>query len=305
MIHHFLTLQDHPAEVLESLLRRASELKGSRSAPKPGPLSGKALGLLFEKPSTRTRVSFEVATAQLGGTTVSLAAADLQLSRGETPADTARTLSRYLSGLVIRTYDQKTLDEWARYSTIPIINGLSDLHHPCQAMADLLTIREQFGALKGLRLAYIGDGNNVAHSLIEGGAKTGMTVVLACPKGFDPNPQIVQKARETADPTGGGIEILRDPLKAADGADVLYTDVWVSMGKERESKKRLARFKPYQINSRLLKQARPHAIVMHCLPAHRGLEITADVMDGPQSAVWDQAENRLHAQKAILEWLLT
>jgi len=267
-------------------------------------LQGKTLGLLFEKASTRTRVSFEVAMNHLGGHSIFLSMEDLQLRRGETISDTARVLSRYLDGLVIRTFGQETLVQWAQSATIPVINGLTDLHHPCQVLGDLLTLQAQFGILKGLKLAYVGDGNNVAHSLIEGGIKVGMTISLACPKGYGPDPTIVKAAQQEARRTGGSIELVKDPQKAASGADVLYTDVWVSMGKEREVKRRQKLLKPYQINLKLLAMAKPHAVVMHCLPAHRGQEITAEVMDGPRSIVWEQAENRLHIQKAILEGLL-
>lgn len=268
-------------------------------------LQGKTLGLLFEKASTRTRVSFEVAMNHLGGHSIFLSMEDLQLRRGETISDTARVLSRYLDGLVIRTFGQDTLVQWAQSATIPVINGLTDLHHPCQVLGDLLTLQAQFGTLEGLKLAYVGDGNNVAHSLIEGGAKVGMTISLACPKGYGPGPAIVKAAQQEARRAGGSIELVNDPQKAASGADVLYTDVWVSMGKEREAKRRQTLLKPYQINAKLLAMAKPHAVVMHCLPAHRGQEITAEVMDGPRSIVWEQAENRLHIQKAILEWLLS
>jgi ornithine carbamoyltransferase len=267
-------------------------------------LTGKTLGLLFEKASTRTRVSFEAAMNQLGGSGLTLSAGDLQLKRGETVADTARVLSRYLDALVIRTFGHDQLEAWAAAATIPVVNGLTDLHHPCQALGDLMTIRERFGALKGLKLAYIGDGNNVAHSLIEGAAQTGIEISLACPKGYGPNPRILEASRIVAKQTGAQIETMEEPRKAARDADVLYTDVWVSMGQEKEAKSRLKKFKPYQINKKLLSVAKPSAVVMHCLPAHRGMEITADIMDGKQSIVWDQAGNRLHVQKAILEWLL-
>jgi ornithine carbamoyltransferase len=242
--------------------------------------------------------------AHLGGHSIFLSMEDLQLRRGETIADTARVLSRYLNGLVVRTFGQDTLVQWAQFSTIPVINGLTDLRHPCQVLGDLLTLQARFGTLEGLKLAYVGDGNNVAHSLIEGGAKVGMSISLACPKGYGPDPAIVKAAQQEARRTGGSIELAKDPRKAALGADVLYTDVWVSMGKEREAKRRQKLLKPYQVNAKLLGMAKPHAVVMHCLPAHRGQEITAEVMDGPRSIVWEQAENRLHIEKAILEWLL-
>ena len=302
---HLLTVHGIPVNGVSKLLDRADRLKARHhSGTSSRPLAGKTLGLLFDKASTRTRVSFEVAMHQLGGSTLFLSAQDLQLKRGETIADTARVLSRYLDGLVIRTTGHDLIKEWAEDATVPVINGLTDLHHPCQALGDLLTLRERFGQLKGLKLAYIGDGNNVAHSLIEATAKTGMEIVLACPKGYEPSPRIVAASRIVAKQTGGRIETLRKPAEAAEGADALYTDVWVSMGQEKESMSRLKRFRPYQINDRLLAAAKPSAVVMHCLPAHRGREITARVMDGKQSIVWDQAENRLHIQKAILEWLM-
>ena len=302
---HLLTVRQLSAADIARILDRAGELKSHpRTAGSQRPLGGKILGLLFDKTSTRTRVSFEAAMAHLGGTSLFLPAGELQLKRGESIADTARVLSRYLDALVIRTYGHERIEQWAAESAVPVINGLTDLHHPCQALGDLLTIRERFGALAGLKLAFIGDGNNVAHSLIEAAAKTGLAIDVACPKGHEPDPRIVEAARIDARSTGARIEIVRDPRQAAIGADILYTDVWVSMGQEKEARARMKKFKPYQINAKMLAAAKPSAIVMHCLPAHRGQEITAEVMDGKQSAVWDQAENRLHIQKAILEWLL-
>lgn len=293
------------AEVLR-LLDAARTLKAKQ---KKGalyqPLKGKTLGLLFEKPSTRTRVSFQAGMHQLGGHSLFLPMADIQLSRGETIADTAGVLSRYLDGIVIRTFDHATVEAWAQHATIPVINGLTDLCHPCQALSDLLTIQERKKKLKGLKIAYIGDGNNVAHSLIEAAAKTGMAISLACPSGYAPAASVVEATRAEAAQTGGSIEIVDNPQVAAKDADVLYTDVWVSMGQEQQESKRADIFKPYQINARLLKAAKPDAIVMHCLPAHRGQEITGDVLDGPQSVVLDQAENRMHMQKAILVKLLS
>ncbi len=300
-----LTVGAIPRGQVTHLLRLAEELKAlQRGGVLHQRLAGATLGLLFEKPSTRTRVSFEAGINQLGGQALFLSARDIQLCRGESIADTARVLSRYLDALVVRTYDHATVEEWAREATIPVINGLTDLCHPCQALADLLTIREKKGGLKGLKLAYVGDGNNVANSLIEGAAKTGMTISLGCPSGYEPDPRIVDCARSEADQTGGAIEISQDPHAAVKEADVVYTDVWISMGQERHQSRRLKALGPYQLNERLLKQAHPDAIVMHCLPAHRGQEITAGVLDGPQSVVLDQAENRLHMQKAILVELL-
>lgn len=294
-----------PRRDIDALLRLSLELKRAhRRGGTPRLLAGKMLGLLFQKPSTRTRVSFEAGMNQLGGQAIVLPMADIQLSRGESIADTARVLSRYLDGLVIRTYDHVTVEEWSREATIPVINGLTDLSHPCQALSDLLTIREKKGRLRGIKIAYVGDGNNVANSLIEAAAKMGMTIALGCPAGYQPDQHIVDVARLEAQQTGGVIEIGEDPVVAVKEADVVYTDVWISMGREREQARRLKALAPYQLNERLLRRAKPDAIVMHCLPAHRGEEITADVLDGPRSVVLDQAENRLHMQKAILvTWL--
>lgn len=241
---------------------------------------------------------------QLGGQAMVLPMGDIQLSRGETVADTARVLSRYLDAIVVRTFDHAIVEEWAREATIPVINGLTDLNHPCQALSDLLTIKEKKGRLAGLKMAYVGDGNNVTNSLIEAAAKMGMTIAVGCPPGYQPDQHIVDLACEEAQETGAAIEIGADPLVAVKDADVVYTDVWISMGREREQARRLKILAPYQLNGRLLKRAKPDALVMHCLPAHRGEEISADVLDGPQSVVLDQAENRLHMQKAILVRLL-
>jgi len=230
--------------------------------------------------------------------------ADIQLSRGESVADTARVLSRYLDGIVIRTYDHATVEEWAREATMPVINGLTDLSHPCQALSDLLTIKEKKGRLKGIKIAYVGDGNNVANSLIEAAAKMGMTIALGCPSGYQPDQHVVDVARVEAVKTGSTIDVGQDPYVAVKEADVVYADVWISMGREREQARRLKVLSPYQVNSKLVAKAKPDAIVMHCLPAHRGEEITAEVLDGHQSVIIDQAENRLHMQKAILTKLL-
>lgn len=295
-----------PRKQIQDLLRLAASLKAKQRRGIPhGLLPGKTLGLLFQKPSTRTRVSFEAGMNQLGGHALVLPMGDIQLSRGETVSDTARVLSRYLDGIVIRTYDHAIVEEWAAEASMPVINGLTDHSHPCQALSDLLTIQELKGRLKGLSLAYIGDGNNVANSLIEAGAKMGMRVVVGCPVGYQPDQHVVDRARAEAEATGGVIEVLENPQVAVKEADVLYTDVWISMGREREQARRLKTLSPYQVNGRLLQRAKPDAIVMHCLPAHRGEEITADVLDGPQSVVIDQAENRLHMQKAILVQLLS
>jgi len=301
----FLTVAAIPAARIARLLAMAAGLKALRRRHAlHQPLRGTTLGLLFEKPSTRTRVSFEAGMNQLGGQSLFLSATDIQLCRGESVADTARVLSRYLDGLVIRTYAHAVVEEWAREATIPIINGLTDLCHPCQALSDLLTIREKKGRLRGIKLAYIGDGNNVANSLIEAAAKTGMAISLACPGGYEPDQRIVKEACVEAARTGASIDIGDDPFAAAKQADVLYTDVWISMGREPEQRQRLRALAPYQLNERLAKEAKPDALIMHCLPAHRGQEITAGLLDGPQSVVLDQAENRLHMQKAILVELL-
>lgn len=300
-----LGLASIPRQEIEALVRLAAGLKARHRRGTPHlPLAGKTIGLLFQKPSTRTRVSFEAGMNQLGGEAIILPLAEIQLSRGESIADTARVLSRYLDGLVIRTYDHGTVEEWAREATMPVINGLTDLSHPCQALSDLLTIREQKGRLKGLRIAYVGDGNNVANSLIEAAAKMGMSIALGCPAGYQPDQHTVDVARLEAQATSGSIEIGDDPHVAVKGADVVYTDVWISMGREREHARRLKALSAYQLNGRLLRWAKPDAIVMHCLPAHRGEEITAEVLDGAQSVILDQAENRLHMQKAILVTLL-
>jgi ornithine carbamoyltransferase len=290
---------------MDDLLRLAGLLKTKQRRGIPHRLlSGKTLGLLFQKPSTRTRVSFESGMTQLGGHALVLPTGDSQLSRGESIADTARVLSRYLDGIVIRTFDHAIVQEWAATSSMSVINGLTDHSHPCQALSDLLTIQERKGRLQGLTLAYVGDGNNVANSLIEAGAKMGMRVVAGCPAGYQPDQRVIERARVEAETTGAVIEVIEDPLVAVKEADVLYTDVWISMGRERERAKRLKVLTPYRLDGRLLRRAKPDAIVMHCLPAHRGEEITADVLDGPQSVVIDQAENRLHMQKAILVRLL-
>jgi ornithine carbamoyltransferase len=300
-----LTISDIPRQKIHHLLTLAKKMKDAQGNRRGAfPLKGKTLGLIFEKPSTRTRVSFEAGMNQLGGQALFLASEKIQLSRGESLADTAKVLTRYLDGLVVRTFDQSSLEEWARHTTIPVINGLTDHCHPCQALADLLTIVEKKGRAKGLKLAYIGDGNNITHSLLEVGAKVGMHVSVGCPKGYEPDPAIVEASKEEGLQTGARIEITHDPQIAAQDADVIYTDVWISMGQEHEQQPRMTALAPYQVNNQLLKQAKTKALVMHCLPAHRGEEITEDVLDGPQSVVLDQAENRLHIQKAILlEWI--
>ena len=300
-----LTVADIPRKKVQDLITLAKRLKATHGKGRPVfPLRGKTLGLIFEKPSTRTRVSFEAGMNQLGGQALFLASEKIQLSRGESLADTAKVLSRYVDGLVVRTFDQSALEEWAQHTSIPVINGLTDHCHPCQALADLLTIVENKGRAKGLKLAYIGDGNNITHSLLEVGAKVGMHVSVGCPQGYEPDNNIVKRAKTEGAKTGATIEITHDPMIAAKNADAIYTDVWISMGQEDEHQQRMAAFTPYQVNNQLMKKAKPNAVVLHCLPAHRGEEITAEVLDGPQSVVLDQAENRLHIQKAILlEWL--
>lgn len=297
----FLTVLDLSANEFQRLIKRSIELKSGVDANKC-PLIGKSIGLLFEKSSTRTRVSLEVGVYQLGGQSIYMNPKEIQIGRGETIQDSARVLSRYLNGIIIRTYSHETLTEFASYASIPVVNGLSDLHHPCQALADLMTVYEKKGKLKGLRLAFIGDGNNVAHSLIEAASLTGMHIILACPKGYEPDPDVLEKARASS---SGQITVIREPAEAAANADVVYTDVWVSMGQEKEEAQKKRKFSKYQINGGLLSHAKKDALVLHCMPAHRGEEITDEVMDSPQSAVFDQAENRLHTQKALLEFLLT
>jgi len=267
------------------------------------PLAGMSLGMIFEKASTRTRVSFEVGMYQLGGQALFLSSNDLQIGRGEPVADTARVLSRYVDGIMIRTFAQETVEELAFNASVPVINGLTDMHHPCQALADLLTIQEKKGTLKGLKLAYIGDGNNVANSLRQACVKTGIHFSIACPVGYEMNEALLNEARAEA-ANNSRIETTTDPYQAVSNADVLYTDVWASMGQEAEHARRVKAFQGFQIDGKLLKAASPSALVMHCLPAHRGEEISADVIDGPQSVIFDQAENRLHAQKALLEMLM-
>jgi ornithine carbamoyltransferase len=263
-------------------------------------LPGRTLGMIFQKPSTRTRVSFEVGISQLGGHPLYLRADDLQLGRGETIKDTAVVLSRYLDAIMIRTYSQDDVEELAQHSTVPVINGLTDVAHPCQALADLMTIRERLGRLSGVKLAYLGDGNNVCASLMLGASKFGMRFMAATPKGYEPEETVVKSARRSAVQSGGTVELTNDPRSAARHADVLYTDVWTSMGQDAERERRLKDLAGFGIDSDTVASAEPDAIVLHCLPAHYGEEITEEVLYGPQSAVWDEAENRLHAQKALL-----
>ena len=267
-------------------------------------LKGKTLAMIFEKPSTRTRVSFEVGMWQLGGYALYLSTSDLQLGRGETIADTAQVLSRYVDGIMGRVFAHQTILDLVKYSRVPVINGLSDFSHPCQGLADLFTIYEKKGRLSGLRLAYVGDGNNVAHSLLYGCSKVGINITLACPRGFEPDPEVVSKAEEEGKESGCEVRVTKDPKEAVKGADIVYTDVWASMGKEKEHEKRMKVFKPYQVNGKLVKEAEEDYIFMHCLPAHRGQEVTDEVADSENSVIFDQAENRLHTQKALLALIM-
>ena len=299
----FLSVDDLDSTELTALLDLSTKVKAS-----PGEyrdrLRDVSVALIFEKPSTRTRVSFEVAVASLGGYPLALSSLDLQLGRGESIEDTGRVLSRYVQAVVLRTFGQERLELLARAAEVPVVNALSDFEHPCQCLADLLTIREVRGTLAGLTFAYVGDGNNVAHSLLLGGAKCGMHMRVATPLGFEPIPQVVQRAERIAEETGGTVAILHEPAEAAKDADVLYTDVWASMGQEGEADERALMFTNYRIDQALVETAAEDVVIMHCLPAHRGQEITDEVIDGPHSVVWDQAENRLHSQKALLLWLL-
>lgn len=297
----FISLHDFSTEEIKYILNFAHDLKFKQKKGQPHQiLKGKTLGMIFQKSSTRTRVSSEVGMYQLGGSGLFLSSNDLQIGRGEPIKDTARVLSRYVDGIMIRTYSHEDVLELAKYAHVPVINALTDLLHPCQVLADLMTIEEHHGKLKGEKLTYIGDGNNMAHSLMFGGAKMGMHIVIAAPEGYQPNPEIVKLAMEESKVTGGSITVTADIKEASKDANVLYTDVWASMGQEEESKERIKHLKSYQINSELLKLAHKNCIVMHCLPAHRGEEITEEVLEGPSSVVFDQAENRLHAQKAIM-----
>jgi ornithine carbamoyltransferase len=292
----FLRIADWSADELRTVLDLADALKEAQRAREPHELlPGRMLGMIFQKSSTRTRVSFEVGITQLGGTALHLSTGDLQLGRGEPIRDTALVLSRYLDAIMIRTYEQSDVEELAEHASIPVLNGLTDSSHPCQALADVMTIRERHGRLDGVRVAYIGDGNNMCASLMVAAAALGMDFVAATPAGYEPAPDAVARARER-----GSVELVDDPRAAADGADVLYTDVWTSMGQEEEREQRLRDLAGFTIDAGLLARAAPDAIVLHCLPAHVGEEISADVLYGPQSAAWDEAENRLHAQKALM-----
>ncbi len=297
----YICMRDFTPEQINYMLEVATKLKAERKAGIPHPiLQGKSLGMIFTKSSTRTRVAFEVGIYQLGGQALFLSSRDIQLGRGEPITDTARVLSRMVDGIMIRTFSHQEVLDLAEHATIPVINGLTDLLHPTQVLADLLTIQEHKGRLAGLKMTYIGDGNNMAHSLLIGGAKMGLHVVIASPEGYKPDLEIVALAKAEAQKYGGQIEVVDNPLEAVRKADVLYSDVWASMGQEEEAAIRRKAFEGYQINSEVLKLAAKDAIVLHCLPAHRGEEITEEVFEGPQSVVFDEAENRLHAHKAIM-----
>lgn len=297
-----LNLFDLEPSEFEALFRLAGRLKDlHRRGVSHRSLAGKMLGLIFDKSSTRTRLSFEAGMFQLGGTATFLSRKDIQLGRGETIADTARVMSRYLDGVVIRTFGQEIVDEFARHATIPVINGLTDLLHPCQILGDLFTILEKKGACTGIKVAYVGDGNNVANSWINAAARLPFRLSLACPAGYEPDRAILDRSMKESPE---GVALVRDPAEAVRGADVVYTDVWASMGQEEEAQARKTVFRGYQVNDALLSLAGKEVLVMHCLPAHRGEEITGEVLDGPRSIVFDQAENRMHIQKAILDTLL-
>jgi ornithine carbamoyltransferase len=299
---NLLSIYDLGRREIDNIFSQAARLKNllkKREAYLP--LQGKTLGMIFDKASTRTRISFEVGMYQLGGMPIFLSSRDTQLGRGEAIADTARIMSRYLNGIMIRTYDHKTVEEFASYATIPVINGLTDLLHPCQVLSDLFTLIEKRGGYEGMKIAYIGDGNNIANSWINAAVRLPFSLSLACPAGYDPDQDILKRGMNEA---AGRITLYRDPRAAAENADVIYTDVWASMGQEEQRDTRSLAFQTFQVNQDLISHARKDVIIMHCLPAHRGEEITAEVIDGDHSVIIDQAENRLHVQKAILEILL-
>ncbi|MFI5169240.1 MAG: ornithine carbamoyltransferase [Vicinamibacterales bacterium] len=301
---HFLSLKDWSRDELELLFEQAAAIKANPDAYSDA-LAGQSLAMIFQKPSTRTRVSFEVGIYQLGGRALFLGQDVIQLHRGETIPDTARVLSRYVQGIMARVFAHQDVLDLARHGSVPVINGLSDLLHPCQALADYFTLRERRGSLQGLKIAYVGDGNNVAHELMFGAVKLGMQCSVGCPKGYEPNPLIFKSAVREAQKLGSPIpEVTPDPRQAVSGADVVYTDVWTSMGQEAEAHERVAAFQGFAVTPQLMSVAAPEAVFMHCLPAHRGEEVAAEVIDGPQSCVFDQAENRLHTQKAVLVTLM-
>ena len=304
MTRHFLTLDSVGREGILANLKLAGHLKSIKGMARDA-LDGGRLGLIFDKPSTRTRVSFEAAAWGLGMLPIALRPDELQIGRGESIADTSRVLSRYLSALAIRTFEQAKVEELARHASIPIINALTDDHHPCQALADVMTIGEEFGDFAGLRVAFIGDGNNVCHSLIQAAGHLGFTLAISTPEGYEPKPDIVSAARVNCTKNGGGIEVGHDVHSAVRGADAVYTDVWASMGQEKEREERARIFAGYCVDGALMKLAAPRAIFLHCLPAHRGDEVTDEVMDGPQSRVWDEAENRWYTEQALVYQLIT
>lgn len=298
---HFLTLLDRTSEELKGLILRAIELKKERNAGQlRSDFAGKSVALIFEKSSTRTRVSFDVGVSELGGHSVFLTSSEIQLGRGESIKDTARVLSRYVHGIMIRTFEHSRIEELAKYSSVPVINGLTDEYHPCQIMADIMTFYERFGRFDNIKVAYIGDGNNMAHSWLNGAARFGFTIAVASPKGAEVNAEILAKARKEAEKTGAEIIITSCPEEAVKGAHVVTTDVWASMGQEADSERKHKLLAPYQVNMELMKKADENAIFLHCLPAHLGEEVTEEVFEMPSSLVFDEAENRLHVQKAIM-----
>ncbi len=305
MKRDLLSPKDFSREEIEEIFKLTSELKAKQQQGIPHPLlPGKTLAMVFEKPSLRTRVTFETGMTQLGGHAIYLAPQDIRLGERETVQDAARNLERWVDGIVARTFQHEMVERLAQSARIPVINGLTDRHHPCQILSDLFTILEKRGPLKGLKVAFVGDGNNVCNSWLEGAALMGMHFVVACPKGYEPDTEVLAWGQERAKENDAGLAVIHDPYQAAEGADVLYTDVWTSMGQEEERTRRLRDFQGFQVNQALVERAKPDCLVMHCLPAHRGEEITDEVMDGPHSIIFDQAENRLHVQKAILVKLL-
>ncbi len=303
MARHFLSLADQSREEIRNLLDLARQIKLNPAAFRDA-LRGQSLAMIFQKPSLRTRVSFEVGIFQLGGQALYLGPTEIALGKREPTADIAQVLSRYVDGIMARVFAHQDVLDLAKHATVPVINGLSDLLHPCQVLADLMTIEEKLGRLEGLKLAYIGDGNNMAHSLLNGGARMGMRVAVAHPAGYGPDKAVVASASQMASESGGSVFVTEDPRAAAEDADVIYTDTWASMGQEAEREERIAKFAGFQVDTHLMGHAKRHAIFLHCLPAHRGEEVADAVIDGPQSAIFDEAENRLHAQKAIMVRLM-
>ena len=303
MPKHFVSLADHTGVQLREYVELARLIKANPAAFSTA-CAGQTLAMIFQKPSLRTRVSFQAGIFQLGGQGQYLGPKDIQLHRGESVADTARVLSRFVDGIMARVFAHQDILDLAAHADVPVINGLSDYNHPCQVLADLMTVRERFGRLEGLKFAYVGDGNNMAHSILLGCARVGMTVAVGHPRGYAPDPDTVTRAREFAAESGGAVLVTEDPVQAVADADVVYTDVWASMGQEEEAQERLRRFQGFQVDGKLMSHTRPQSIFLHCLPAHRGEEVSADVIDGPRSVVFDQAENRLHAQKAIMVKLM-